>query len=200
MHLQSTLITAAPFLLAFASALPSNLDARGVTHPTERWTCGPSCSKVVFNPDEPTCGGAKYLDSLKTTTTVIVEPDCNIVIDTICKAAEKLVKTQQPVHSLTATFGTCKGDFLISTTEADPKEVNYDTCVKAFQGISSGCMLNVGVGKQYGAQNVEYREKDGNQWTASTQYQQKTPGYLLGPSPDIWGAANWQNEMNAALI
>ena len=192
-----TFLATLPLLLTITSAIPTTLNARD-DRPTDQWTCGPQCSHTVFDPDQATCANNKYLKSFSTAVTVAVRPDCDTVIDTICKAADKLGQSSAPATNLVHSVGSCEGHMLFSTATADPKEVNYSACVQAFQGITESCMLSASVGKQFGVRNVMYQAvSSGENWLAGNSYQQTAPGYLIGPSPDVWETGNWGNQKEA---
>ena len=90
-----------------------------------------------------------------------------------------------------------------------PTAVTYDACTQAFQSITDSCMVmgdaddhnSAGVGKQFGVRNVMYKVVDGgHDWLASTSYGQTAPGYLIGPTPGVWGTANWGGQKEAADV
>ena len=68
-----------------------------------------------FPSDDPTCGKDETMNQFNTTTTVTVQPDCDTVIDTICRAVVK-GETPAPTSNLNLghTFGTCEGHIVIS--------------------------------------------------------------------------------------
>ena len=161
------------------------------------WTYG----KVLnWSPQWPTCGNDVSLTTeigLSTNTNVDVHNDCDAVIDAICRAADfEASSDNNTMLSLSETHGTCEGHILFNTsTKLGPTVLNYNSCVKGFQGITESCMLiddpnnkndYASVGHQFGVQNVQWVEKplDGlGQWEVSTQWTQgKTsmPGSMIG--------------------
>ena len=204
----SSFLTIIPFLLTLATAIPTSLETRD-DRPTGPWTCGPQCSHVVFDPAQATCANNKYMKQFSTSVTVDVRQDCDPVINTICKAADKLAQGSNSMTNLVHTAGSCEGHMLFSSSKADPKTVNYDSCVQAFQGITESCMLmgdpsvhnSASVGKQFGVQNVVYQEvASGNNWLTGNTYQQTDPGYLMGPTGGVWGTNTWGNQQEASDV
>ena len=207
MFSRTFLLTALPFLLSLTTAIPMTLNTRD-DHGSGIYTCGPGCSHTVFDDTKATCGSDKTLKSLSTTVTVNVQPDCDQVIDTICKASDKLAQASQPMVNLAHTIGTCEGHMLFLSATADTSTMSYDPCVKSFQDITDTCMLmgdasvhnSASVGKQFGVENIMYKQAaDGDNWLASNEYEQNKPGYLMGP-PGVWGTDNWGNSKNASDV
>ena len=201
----STILAALPFLLSLATAIPTTLSARD-DHPSMLWTCGPGCAHTVFDDAQATCGSDKTLERLSTTVTVNVQPDCDQVIDTICKASDQLIQASRPMVNLAHTVGTCEGHLLFEAVTADQSTMSYAPCVKSFQDITSTCMLMggaknaAGVGKQFGLENVFYQLlPSGDDWTANNQWVQNKPGFLMGP-PGVWGTNNWGTSKDANYI
>ena len=154
-----------------------------------------------YAPNWPTCGNDHTLTDtgISTTITVNVRPDCDTVIDTICKAAVIEYKSGSYMSSIGHTTGTCEGHIMFSqATLADP--LDYATCAKSFQSITETCMLTgdstvknyAAVGSQFGVQNIHHNPASyGNQptfpiWSASSRWN-LVPGYMMGP-PGVWGS------------
>lgn len=188
--------------LAVTNASPFSLSPRGglSTYVDHREDLG--VDLTYFAPDWPTCANDHTLTDigLSTTITVNVRPDCDNVIDIICKAAAaeaSVPHDQQWMYSLGHTEGTCEGHIMFSQWQlADP--LDYPTCVAGFQSITETCILmddpnvkNYASDKhQFGVKNIFHNPQGGSptlrKWNAATGWN-LMPGYMMGP-PNVFGA------------
>ena len=198
MYYRSSLLTTIALLATLATAVLTTLKARD-DHPSQLWTCGPGCAHTVFDDSKATCGTDKTLNSLSTTKAVIVQPDCDTVIDIICKASDKLA-SGGTMSNLAHTFGTCEGHMLFPGFTPDTSTMSYAACVSGFQSVTESCVLSASIGKQFGVLNVMYQADANNQnWKASNMWQKTMPGYLIGP-PGVWGTDNWGQSEEANVV
>lgn len=192
----------AAITITIARAAPSILQPRGRST-TEEPRKDLDDFFTNFSPDSPTCANDQKLAQCllpdHSTADVTVQPDCDVVIDYICAAVDKM-STMPPetrdMRSLTYSTdsGTCEGKILFADPKlADP--VNYATCVQGFQSITTTCMLIDGktknqasAGQQAGVMNIFHRYKNEPPkgiWQASTAWG-NMPGYMMGPNW-YWG-------------
>ena len=188
----TTILLAIPSILGVATAIPALLAPRDKV---STYTDGNGGTHVVFPSGYPTCGNDKSMNSFSTTITVNTQPDCDNVIDTICRAAEQQSSPSVYNHqNIGHTSGTCEGHIILPHTDSN---VTYADCVDRFQSITETCILMGGpknyaaVDKQYGLRNLQffgaartdYPQGGVATWKANSDTES---GYLMGP-PNVFG-------------
>ncbi|KAL8833551.1 MAG: hypothetical protein Q9170_004206 [Blastenia crenularia] len=162
---------------------------------------------TVFAPDWATCAND---DSLKqpfgNTASIAVRPDCDAAIDVVCKVAVSDYSKGRQMRNLKATSGagsSCEANILFSQPKlADA--LDYDSCVKSFQGITTLCLLlgdapYASPAQQAGVTNVIYTQDGGPgnstypKMMASNLYNLK-PGYMVGP-PNYFGGVSYGTDV-----
>ncbi|KAM0800365.1 hypothetical protein BDR22DRAFT_243969 [Usnea florida] len=193
---RTTILLAIPSILGIATAIPALLAPRDqVDYITNNY----GQETTVFPTGYPTCGNDKSMSGFSTTITVNTRPDCDNVIDTICRAAEVQASPNYSAHhnnigNIGYAIGTCEGHILAPHTNTN---VTYAVCVNRFQSITETCILLDGpknyaaVGKQYGLRNLQYNSAASIEspqgllatWQANSDTES---GYLMGP-PNVFG-------------
>lgn len=189
---RTTILLAIPSILGIATAIPALLAPRDQV---SSYTDGNGGDHVVFPTGYPTCGNDKSMGSFATTITVNTRPDCDNVIDIICRAAELQSSPKYYNHrNIGHAIGTCEGHIILPHTDSN---VTYADCVDRFQSITETCILLDGpknyaaVGKQYGLRNLQffgaartdYPQGGVATWKANSDTES---GYLMGP-PNVFG-------------
>ncbi|KAL6719361.1 hypothetical protein ACLMJK_003600 [Lecanora helva] len=159
---------------------------------------------IEFAQQWPTCSNDKTFLYTKgedrTTATVNTQPDCDQVIDNICKA---VVRAQAPgrtvdsikaYDSISSTVNSCQGFIMFSQLD-DMQGLTYDGCASMGTSVSQTCLLMGGKssnnyaseGRQAGVQNVHWTSTSAPYWFYD--YRDNEPGFLLGP-PEYFGSLN----------
>ena len=190
---RTTVLLAIPSILGIATAIPALLAPRDKVG---SYTDGNGGYHIVYPTGYPTCGNDKSMSSFSTTITVNTQPDCDNVIDTICRAVDLQSSPNYSSYhqNIGHANGTCEGHIILPHINTN---VIYADCVNRFQSITETCILMGGpknyaaVDKQYGLRNLDffgaartdYPQGGVATWKANSDTES---GYLMGP-PNVFG-------------
>ena len=213
MQSRLTLLSISIALIATCAAIPHDLLTRddgvktySVNNKGFGWF-------TYFAPTWPTCGNDAYITNLLSTAeksaakqSVYVQPDCDNVIDMICRAssieAGRYTDTQ-PMRPIGYVDYTCEGHIMFPNTREFVEGFSYQACQSGFQGITEMCMLindpnnkhnYASQGVQFGVMNVLSTNgltTDGDEWVLNPKNQ--VMGFMMG-APHTFGT-----KVNAAV-